>query len=648
MNNGFIKVAAASPSLRLADVTHNTAECISIANQASALGVKLLVFPELSLTGYSCRDLFFSEKLLSAAKDALREYICATAEQETVSIIGLPMVCNDKIYNCAAVTFGGRLLGIVPKTYIPNYGGLYETRYFASAPKNNLAYDFWGEIVMFGTNQIFVCPSVSAFCFGIEICEDLCASVPPSSYATAAGATVIANLSASGECVGRARERLDLVRMQSKKAICGYIYASASDGESTTDEVFSSHSLICEAGELLAERKPFDTSADKLLITDIDVERLAYDRRKENIFSTDTLGKEFCEIEFDLCTEETVITRRIAKNPFIPEDRESLYEECENILAIQSRGLAHRLKAAYAKRAVVGISGGLDSTLALLVMAKAMDLLGRDRRDILAVTMPCFGTTKRTRSNAEIICEALGVTFREVNISESVRLHFKDISHDETVRNAVYENAQARERTQVLMDIANAEGGIVVGTGDLSELALGWATYNGDQMSMYGVNASVPKTLVREIVGYCAKTEKAMGNEVLAASLIDILNTPVSPELLPADEDGDIAQKTEDLVGPYEIHDFYIYYTLKYGFTPKKLYRLASVALGDLYDAKTLLKWLEVFTKRFFSQQFKRSCMPDGAKVCDISLSPRGDWRMPSDASCKIWLDEIAELTEQI
>lgn len=643
MKHGFIKVAAASFESRVADTEHNINKCIELTRKAYESGVKLIVFPELCITGYTCSDLFYSEKLLNGALDGLKKFIYATAEYDILSVIGLPFSCADKLYNCAAVVKGGRLLGLVPKKNIPNYAEFYEARQFSPAPEQNYSVIFEDGYVMLGTNQIFVCTNMPSFKVGIEICEDLWCHEAPSSLLCAAGATVIANLSASNETIGKEEYRRSLVTIQSAKASAGYVYSSCGFGESTTDIVFSGHCIIAENGTVLTEKLPFDFE-NELTVTEIDTQRLIYDRRRSNTFSKDTHGRQFCEIEFDMEECDTELTRYVDPAPFVPANENERAKRCETILSIQSVGLAQRIKCAHAKKIVVGISGGLDSCLALLVMTRATDMLKLPRTDIIAVTMPCFGTTKRTKNNATVLCEQLGVDFRCVNIFDSVNMHFTDIGHDPKIKNVVYENCQARERTQVLMDIANAEGGLVVGTGDLSELALGWATYNGDHMSMYGVNASVPKTLVRHIVKYFADIENEKGNHTLSNALYDILNTPVSPELLPMDENGEISQKTEDLVGPYEIHDFYLYNMIRYGFAPQKLYRLAKYALGDKYDSGILLKWLEVFIRRFFAQQFKRSCLPDGPKVGSVSLSPRGDWRMPSDASSKIWLDEIEEI----
>ena len=645
MKDGFIKVAAAMPRVKLADTDYNAKACIALAERASEAGVKVLVFPELSLTGYSCGDLFNTETLLDGALSALKEYVYGTAMLDMISIVGLPISFSDKVYNCAAVVSGGQLLGLVPKKNLPDFAESFETRCFTPASEDSFAYLFDDSVVMLGTKQFFVCRSMPSLRIGIEICEDLLVTMPSSSMLCAAGATIIANPAASGETAGKDAYRRTMVSSQSARALCGYIYAGAGIGESTSNTVFSGHSMIAENGKILAERAPFGT--EELLISEIDLQNIVHDRRGKNTFGKDTCGVEFSEIEFDLMFEDTEITRKIDAHPFIPSDKAQCAARCEEILSIQSIGLARRIEASYSKKVVVGISGGLDSCLAILVMAKAMDFLGRDRKDIIAVTMPCFGTTKRTKNNATVLCEKLGVDFREVNIFAAVEQHFKDIGHEMQNHNVVYENAQARERTQVLMDIANAEGGIVVGTGDLSELALGWATYNGDHMSMYGVNSSIPKTLIRYVVRHYAYTAMNNGESELAYALYDILDTPVSPELLPANENGEIAQVTEDLVGPYELHDFYIFNFVRHGYTPAKLLRLAKIAFAGVYDDATLLKWLEVFTKRFFAQQFKRSCLPDGPKVGSVALS-YNDFKMPSDVTSALWRKEIEEIKQNL
>lgn len=641
MRDGFVKVAVATPCTKVADPAFNSSKIIEISKKAAFDDVKIIVFPELSITSYTCSDLFQTSTLLDTAKKELKRIIDETSELDMLIAVGVPLMHGTKLYNCAAVLKSGRLLGIVPKANIPNYGEFYELRHFAPAPAENSSLKIFGEDVPFGKNIIFECESFGGIKIAAEICEDIWVGIPPSCYHTANGATVILNISASNEIVGKEERRKALISSHSARTACAYLYSSSGEGESTTDLVFSGHCLVYENGSLLAERKPFDTECE-YVTTEIDTERLLHDRIKMNTYGTE-LGGEYTRVGFDLAEASVKLTRRINPHPFVPSDPRTRAKRCETILSIQAKGLARRIEAAYAKKCVIGISGGLDSCLALLVTARAMEMLKRPTSDIVAVTMPCFGTTKRTRSNAEILCTELGTDFRTVDIAEAVGVHFRDIGHDPKNLNVVYENVQARERTQVIMDIANAEGGMVVGTGDLSELALGWATYNGDHMSMYGVNASVPKTLIRHIVAFCADRYREEGKTKLSDALLDILDTPVSPELLPA-KDGEISQKTEDLVGPYELHDFYIYNMLRFGFSPRKLLRLAEYALGDVYDESTRLKWLEIFIKRFFAQQFKRSCIPDGPKVGTASLSPRGDWRMPSDASCHAWLEELEEL----
>ncbi len=618
MNDGFLKIGAATPEIRVADCRHNADRIIAAIREAAERGVKLLALPELCVTGYTCGDLFFQGTLLNAAEEALERIVSETAGLDLVAAVGVPLRENGKLYNCAAVFSRGEILGIVPKRHIPNYNEFYEKRYFESGFRPT----------------VFSCRSLPEFSFGVEICEDLWSPCPPSGTLALSGANLILNLSASNEVVGKAKYRRTLVAGQSARLLCGYVYASAGDGESTTDAVFGGHNLIAENGVLLAESPLFRNG---LLTAEVDLGRLAFERRKNTAFlPTDEAEK----ILFDLPVTPTELSRDFPKTPFVPSGKADRDSRCETILAMQSAGLKKRLTHTNAKTAVIGISGGLDSCLALLVTVRAMDALNRPRTDIVAVTMPCFGTTSRTKGNAELLCERLGVTLREIDLARSVKAHFEDIGHDGTP-DVTYENGQARERTQVLMDIANQTGGLVVGTGDLSELALGWATYNGDHMSMYGVNASVPKTLVRYIVGYYGET---CGDEALSAVLKDILDTPVSPELLPAESDR-ITQKTEDLVGPYELHDFFLYYAIRWGYAPKKVFRAALRAFGDAYPREVILKWLKTFYRRFFSQQFKRSCMPDGPKIGSVTLSPRADLRMPSDASARLWLDELEELS---
>lgn len=637
MKYGFIKVAAASPALRVADCRYNAEQSVAAMQRAAAAGVRLLVLPELGLTGYTCGDLLLQPVLQQGALHALQTLLAVSAGLPMTTVAGLPLEVEGKLYNCAAVLHGGKILGVVPKTNLPNYGEFYEARWFTPAPAEAKAISLLGQQVPFGTDLLFCCRELPEYKLAVEICEDLWVALPPSTRHAMAGATVIANCSASDETIGKAEYRRELITGQSARLMAGYLYADAGRGESTTDMVFAGHDLIAENGRLLAETALF---INEMIVTEIDVHRLTAERRRTNTWR-DADSASYTIIPFSLPAEVTTLTRLIDPHPFVPADSAERKQRCEAILTMQAEGLRRRLEHIGCPCAVLGISGGLDSTLALLVAVRALDLLGRPRTDMIAVTMPGFGTTHRTRSNAELLCEKLGVTLRTVSIAAAVRQHFKDIGHDESVTDTTYENAQARERTQVLMDIANQENGIVVGTGDLSELALGWATYNGDHMSMYGVNGSIPKTLVRYLVRHAAET---CGDEALAAVLYDILDTPVSPELLPADEGGRIAQKTEDLVGPYELHDFFLYHFIRYGCPPQKLLYLAENAFAGRYDRAVILKWLRTFCRRFFQQQFKRSCLPDGPKVGSVTLSPRGDWRMPSDASAALWLREIDEL----
>ena len=637
MNYGFIKACAVSPALRVADCPYNAQETIEAMQQAAEDGCQLTVFPELGLTGYTCGDLFLQQPLLDAAEAALREILKASEALQLVALVGLPVTVDAKLYNCAAVICQGALLGLVPKSHIPNYGEFYEKRHYCAAPAGVKEISFAGQKTLFGTKLLFRCETMQAFTLAVEICEDLWAPLPPSTAHALAGATVLANLSASDETVGKAEYRRALVSQQSARLLCAYLYADAGHGESTTDMVFSGHNLIAENGALLAESRPFSQA---LACTELDLGRLLAERRRNTSFEPVTDGYE--TVSFHLPLREIPLTRYISPTPFVPADGGARAERCELILQMQADGLAKRIEHAHAKTAVIGISGGLDSCLALLVAVHAMKKLNRPMADILAVTMPCFGTTKRTRSNAEILCQELGVQFTEISIANTVRSHFADIGQSETNFDVTFENGQARVRTLELMDLANRTGGLVVGTGDLSELALGWATYNGDHMSMYGVNAGVPKTLVRHIVRYEAD---AANSDTLREVLLDILDTPVSPELLPAKENGEIAQQTESLVGPYELHDFYLYYVLRFGFSPAKIYHLAKAALSDRYSDEVLLHWLRNFYRRFFQQQFKHSCLPDGPKVGSVTLSPRGDWRMPSDACVSVWQAELDTLT---
>ena len=635
MKDGFLKAAAFSPALRVADCTYNAQQILADVQAAAARGVKLAVFPEFCLTGYTCGDLFLQHTLQTGALDALQTVLDGTRTLDTVVLVGLPLLVHGKLYNCAAVLCRGQLLGLVPKTYLPNYGEFYEKRQFTPGSTEVETITVCGQQVPFGTSLLFRCRSMPSFVLGVELCEDLWSALPPSTFHALAGATVIANLSASDETVGKAEYRRALVSNQSARLLCGYLYASAGHGESTQDMVFAGHDLIAENGTLLAETAPF---AGGIAETEIDCQRMEAERARNTSFELSRDG--YTTVEFDLELTETPLTRWIDPVPFVPGDPKRRAERCELILKMQADGLAKRLEHAHAKTAVIGISGGLDSCLALLVAVRAMKQLGRPASDVLAVTMPCFGTTHRTRSNAEILCDELQVSFKEIDIAETVHSHFRDIGQDESVLDVTFENGQARVRTLELMDTANRTGGLVVGTGDLSELALGWATYNGDHMSMYGVNAGVPKTLVRHLVDYYADTCE---NRELTAVLKDVLDTPVSPELLPPVE-GNIAQKTEDLVGPYELHDFFLYYMLRCGYAPDKIYRIAKDTFSGRYSDEIIKKWLINFYRRFFAQQFKRSCLPDGPKVGSVALSPRGDLRMPSDACARIWLEQLEEI----
>ena len=641
MKDGFLKAAALSPALRVADCVYNAGQIVRELQAAAARGVKLAVFPEFCLTGYTCGDLFLQHTLQQGALEGLQTVLDASRELDTVVLVGLPLLVRGKLYNCAAVLCRGRVLGLVPKTCLPNYGEFYEKRQFTAGSAEIETVTVCGQEVPFGTSLLFRCRQMPSFVLGVELCEDLWSALPPSTFHALAGATVIANLSASDETVGKAEYRRALVENQSARLLCGYLYASAGHGESTQDMVFAGHDLIAENGTLLAEAAPF---AGGHAETEIDCQRMEAERARNTSFEPACEG--YQTVEFDLPLTETVLTRWVDPTPFIPHNEQLRAQRCELILKMQADGLAKRLEHARAKTAVIGISGGLDSCLALLVAVRAMKQLGRPVSDVLAVTMPCFGTTKRTRSNAEILCDELQVSFTEIDIANTVHSHFADIGQDENVLDVTYENGQARVRTLELMDTANRTGGLVVGTGDLSELALGWATYNGDHMSMYGVNAGVPKTLVRHLVRYEADIA---ATPALREVLLDILDTPVSPELLPARDNGEIAQRTEDLVGPYELHDFYLYYVLRFGFGPAKIFRLAKAAFAGRpeYPDEVLYRWLRNFYWRFFAQQFKRSCLPDGPKIGSVTLSPRGDWRMPSDACAALWLAELEQLFPQ-
>ena len=642
MRDGFIKVATASPDLRVADTVYNVEKIIEDIEKAYEKGVHVLVFPELAVTGYTCGDLFLHRTLINAAKAGVEKIVKATEEKKMLVFVGAPIRARGKLYDCAVAISDGKVLGIVPKTHLANSGEAYEARVFCAdgLDDSDEGIEIFGQYTVVGAKQLFLLDGMPECAVACEIDEDLFAVTPPSLSHAAAGATVIVNLSANAEIVGRAEKRRLAVQEISSR-ICGaYLYANAGGGESTTDGVFAGHSLIAENGHILSERKPFDEGMQTAVI---DVLALADKRIKKNTFPANhaylnKTGVWYDRSSFFFIPETQTETPKLKKRPFLPENEKD-YTRAEHIANIQAHGLKKRIAHSYAKTAVIGISGGLDSTLALLIAVRAMDLLGRDRKEIIAVTMPCFGTTVRTKSNAVMLAEALGTTVMTVDIKRAVGVHFEDIGHDENEHDVTYENAQARERTQVLMDIANQTGGLVVGTGDLSEVALGWATYNGDHMSMYGVNADVPKTLVRYLVSFFAETMDGNAKR----SLLDILDTPVSPELLPA-KDGEIAQITEDIVGPYDLHDFFLYYTIHDGYSPKKLFRLAKCAFDGEFDGKTILKWQKKFYWRFFTQQFKRSCVPDGPKVGSVALSPRGDWRMPSDAMVTAWMSEVNEI----
>ena len=633
MKNGFVKVAAATPDIRVADVEFNTQNIINAMEEAQKNGAKILVFPELCVTGYTCSDLFDHSVLLKASRKALLEIAENTNDKDMLVFVGAPLEVNGKLYNVAAAMNQGEIIGFTTKTFLPNYGEFYEMRQFTPGPQTVREITFEGKKIPFGPQILFQAEGMEELVVAAEICEDVWSPVPPSIQAALEGATVIVNCSASDETIGKDTYRRALISGQSARLISGYIYANAGEGESTTDLVFGGHNIIAENGTVLKESSRY---VNEIIYSELDLQRITGERRKNTTFQPmdeETLVR----VPFTIEETKTFLTRTFPKKPFVPSDEQTRAQRCEEILTIQAMGLKKRLAHTNARTAVVGISGGLDSTLALLVTARAFDLLGRDKKDIIAVTMPCFGTTDRTYQNACEMSKKVGATLIEVPIADAVNIHFRDIGHDPEDHSVTYENCQARERTQVLMDIANKTWGMVIGTGDLSELALGWATYNGDHMSMYGVNASVPKTLVRHLVKYAADDTT---DEALKNVLYDVLDTPVSPELLPP-KDGDIAQKTEDLVGPYELHDFFLYFMLRFGYEPSKIFRIACMTFDGEYDKETIFKWLETFCRRFFSQQFKRSCLPDGPKVGTVALSPRGDWRMPSDACVAVWMKDL-------
>ena len=632
MKDGFVRVAAGSPELRVADTRFNGEKILEMMREMAANGAKIAVFPEMCITGYTIQDLVFQPVLLQGAMEALQKIAAASDGLDMLTVVGLPVACKNSLYNCAAIVKNGKILGLIPKTHIPNYGEFYEARHFASGK------DICEQIPAFGgeapiplcANQIFSAKDMPDLCVGVEICEDLWAPNPPGTELALSGATILVNPSASDEVVGKAEYRRQLVAGQSARLVCCYIYCDANWGESTQDMVFGGHNIIAENGVILAESTRFEGGA---IYADVDVGFLAAERRRMNTFRSHA---EMTRQSFTMRRDSMNLRRFVDPMPFVPSDPAKREARCEEILSIQAHGLARRLMHTHAGCAVVGVSGGLDSTLAMLVAARALKIAGLPAETLLAVTMPCFGTTNRTYQNALKLAQGLGARLKEVRIGDAVKQHFSDIGLPETDRSVSYENSQARERTQVLMDLANMHGGLVIGTGDLSELALGWATYNGDHMSMYGVNASVPKTLIRYLVRYCAdKTDNALLREVL----LDVLDTPVSPELLPPEEDGEIAQKTEDLVGPYELHDFFLYHMVRRYASPEKLLRLANVAFAGKFEGDFIEKWLKTFLRRFFQQQFKRSCLPDGPKVGTVTLSPRGDWRMPTDAFATLWTE---------
>lgn len=647
VKDGYIRVAALTPKIKVGDCVYNAEQIKKLIKAAYLNDTAVAVFPELCITGYTCNDLFLQDTLLGEAMEALRDIRDYTCDYKGMLVMtGLPYMYQGKLYNVVAAVMNGHILGLVPKQYIPNYGEFYERRQFFEGFSCNVVVDIDGDRVAFGGSIIYSFDNYSKLKVAVEICEDLWTPQPPSIRHALNGATLIVNASASNETIGKAAYRRELVKGQSARLVCGYVYASSGDGESTQDIVFGAHNIISENGSVLAEARKF---ANESIYADIDMDRICSERRRMSTFvvDEDANAKEgYTYVRCpELMTRELKLRRFFDKAPFVPDDKYERAARCEEILDIQTYGLKKRLEHTGCRSAVIGISGGLDSTLALLVIVRAFDLLGLDRKGINCITMPCFGTTDRTYSNAVKMSEKLGASLREINIRKSVKQHFEDIGHDEAVHDITYENGQARERTQILMDIANQTNGMVIGTGDMSELALGWATYNGDHMSMYGVNASVPKTLVRHLVSYYADT---CGNKELSEVLYDVLDTPVSPELLPPNEDGTIQQKTEDLVGPYELHDFFMYHILRFGVGPEKLFRIAKLAFAGEYDDKTIYKWLRTFVWRFFSQQFKRSCLPDGPKVGSVAVSPRGDLRMPSDASSAAWIRKLDKLKESI
>lgn len=634
---GFVRVGAVVPKLKLADTEFNCNEIIKQIEVTSNNKIQIAVFPELCVTGYTCQDLFEQDTLLEEAEKALNKILDYTNNLDIICIIGMPIKAENQLFNTAVVIQKGKILGIVPKTFIPNYGEFYEKRWFASSKNaNKKEIEILDQKVPFGIDLLFKDKENNEICFGIEICEDIWAVEPPSNKLALLGANIIFNLSASNEVIGKKEYRRELVKMQSAKTISGYVYCSSGVNESTSDVVFSGESMIFENGSCLTNNQRFDFESN-MIFTEIDTKRLANDRRKNISFMGNPVDLEYREIKINIPDNIENLTREYSKTPFVPEDKKKISEICEEILNIQSYGLAKRLLHTNINKTIIGISGGLDSALAFLVIIKAYEVLNLPKENIIAITMPGFGTTSRTHKNSIKLINEYGATFREINITKSSLQHFEDIGHDKKMKDITYENAQARERTKILMDIANEENGIVVGTGDLSELALGWCTYNGDHMSMYSVNASIPKTLVEYIIKWVADNSKEEYKNIIN----DILDTPISPELLPPDENGNIEQKTEEQVGPYILHDFFLYHFLRYGAEPKKIYILACKTFKNDFKKEDIKHWLQVFIKRFFTQQFKRNCMPDGPKVGTVSLSPRGDLRMPSDASYNIWLNNF-------
>lgn len=644
MKDGFIKVAAAVPRMTLGDAAGNAEEIIGVMQKATAEGASVVVFPELSVTGYTGNDLFLQDALLRGAERALKRIRQATKGCDALVFVGFPLEYQGKLYNTAAVLQDGRICAFIPKLFLPDYGEFYEPRQFTPGPEEPVMIHYDGEEIPFGSRILFEVDAVKDLLIGCELCEDAWVVQPPHLRHAMAGANLIVNLSASNETVGKDAYRTQLFSSISARTLSDYVYVSSGDGESTQDLVFGGRVMLLENGSMLAQRTIFDNLYEetKLTYAEFDIQRMNYERRRMTTFHIKR-ERDYRYLPIHMEQRELVLDRIFDPHPFVPADAAGRSQRCEDILNIQARGLARRLAHVHCAAAAVGVSGGLDSTLALLVTARAFDLVGMERRNILAVTMPCYGTTDRTHSNALTLADSLHATLLEIPIRDAVHQHFADIGQDENVHDVTYENGQARERTQVLMDIANKTGGLVIGTGDLSELALGWATYNGDHMSMYAVNAGVPKTLVSHLVRYCMERARTSEPE-LAACLQDVLDTPVSPELLPPSEDGTISQKTEDLVGPYELHDYYLYYMLRCGYRPGKIYRLALQSFAGVYDADTILKWEKTFIRRFFSQQFKRSCLPDGPKVGSVAVSPRGDLRMPSDAAARLWQEELETL----